>query len=257
MFDHAYTACNLTSGRFQTSLMYYDEQLKQREIFHQKLLYGLDAALEEEQFQVYYQPKYNIQCDPPCLVSAEALVRCKHPELGMVSPGEFIPLFESKGVISQVDSYVWQKAAGIVRMWREKYGIALPVSVNLSRTDMFDASLSGRLNLLIWNNGLNYSDIKLEVTESAYTDDSEHVLNVISGLQAARAIRALSRSDAGSIPVIAMTANVFDEDVERSLQAGMNAHLSKPVEPDRLYAELIRMTAEPDRNESKADQKSV
>ena len=98
MFDHAYTACNLTSGRFQTSLMYYDEQLKQREIFHQKLLYGLDAALEEEQFQVYYQPKYNIQCDPPRLVSAEALVRCKHPELGMVSPGEFIPLFESKGV---------------------------------------------------------------------------------------------------------------------------------------------------------------
>ena len=80
---------------------------------------------------------------------------------------------------------------------------------------------------------------------------------VMDGLQAARAIRALSRSDAGSIPVIAMTANVFDEDVERSLQAGMNAHLSKPVEPDRLYAELIRMTAEPDRNESKADQKSV
>lgn len=65
---------------------------------------------------------------------------------------------------------------------------------------------------------------------------------VMDGLAATRAIRELGREDAKTIPVIAMTANVFDEDVENSLQAGMNAHLSKPVEPERLFATLAEYT---------------
>ena len=60
----------------------------------------------------------------------------------------------------------------------------------------------------------------------------------MDGLEAAKAIRALDRPDAGTVPIIALTANAFDEDVQRSLQAGMNAHLSKPIEPDRLYRTL-------------------
>ena len=66
---------------------------------------------------------------------------------------------------------------------------------------------------------------------------------VMDGLKATKAIRAMDRPDAGTIPIIAMTANVFDEDVERSLQAGMNAHLSKPVEPERLYETIARLIA--------------
>ena len=65
---------------------------------------------------------------------------------------------------------------------------------------------------------------------------------VMDGLEATRAIRALDRADAKHIPIIAMTANAFDDDVQRSLQAGMTAHLSKPVEPERLYDELARLT---------------
>lgn len=57
-------------------------------------------------------------------------------------------------------------------------------------------------------------------------------------------IRALDRSDVKAIPIIAMTANVFDEDVERSGKAGMNAHLSKPIEPDRLYETMSQLITE-------------
>ena len=64
---------------------------------------------------------------------------------------------------------------------------------------------------------------------------------VMDGLSATKAIRALSRPDAASVPIIAMTANVFEEDVGRSIEAGMNAHLSKPVEPDRLYASMAEL----------------
>ena len=64
---------------------------------------------------------------------------------------------------------------------------------------------------------------------------------VMDGLEAMRAIHALDRPDAKTIPIIAMTANVFDEDRERSLQAGMNAHLSKPIEPEVLYQTMARL----------------
>ena len=64
---------------------------------------------------------------------------------------------------------------------------------------------------------------------------------VMDGLEATRAIRAMDRADAKTVPIIAMTANAFDEDVQRSLQAGMSAHLSKPVEPERLFETLIRL----------------
>lgn len=66
----------------------------------------------------------------------------------------------------------------------------------------------------------------------------------MDGLEAAAAIRALNRNDALTIPIIALTANAFDEDVQRSLQVGMNAHLSKPVEPDRLYQTLEKLIME-------------
>ena len=76
---------------------------------------------------------------------------------------------------------------------------------------------------------------------------------VMDGLTAARAIRALDRPDAKTIPIVAMTANVFDEDVQRSLQAGMNAHLSKPVEPDKLYETLTKLISERSNEEYAAD----
>ena len=70
---------------------------------------------------------------------------------------------------------------------------------------------------------------------------------VMNGLEATAAIRALERTDAKRIPIIALTANALDEDVQRSLQAGMSAHLSKPVEPERLY-ETLRKLIEPHPN---------
>ncbi|MBR0280838.1 MAG: response regulator, partial [Oscillibacter sp.] len=67
---------------------------------------------------------------------------------------------------------------------------------------------------------------------------------VMDGLKATETIRALNRSDAQTVPIIAMTANAFDEDVQRSLQAGMNAHLSKPVEPERLFETLEQLISD-------------
>ena len=183
LFDRAKTACTMVRGSYRSHLMIYDESIHRRELYYQRLLNDLRRAVEERQLAVFYQPKYDVQVEPPRLRSAEALIRWRHPELGMISPGDFIPLFERNGLIHVVDSYVWSETAAQIARWRDKLGYTLPVSVNLSRTDVFDPTLERNLMELIRNNGLTPNELKLEVTESAYTDDAEQLITVIEHLR--------------------------------------------------------------------------
>ena len=183
MFDRAQAACNMVRGDYQNPLMIYNDEMHAQELMNQRLLNDLNTAITQHQLKVFYQPKYDIQCHPPRLSSAEALIRWQHPEFGMIGPGQFIPLFEGNGMISKVDSYVWEEAARQVREWKERYGFLLPVSVNLSRADVFDPTLVDRVVRLIGKNGLSFRDIKLEVTESAYTDKAKDVLDVVCRLR--------------------------------------------------------------------------
>ena len=183
LFDRAHTACNMARGDYKTHLVVYDEEMRTRETLNQRLLNDLRRAVEERELMVFYQPKYNIQYDPPKLSSAEALIRWKHPELGMVSPGSFIPLFENNGQISVVDNYVWDEAARQIAAWRDKYGVTLPVSVNLSRVDVFDPTLEDKLRALVDRNGLDRGALKLEVTESAYTENAGQMISLIERLR--------------------------------------------------------------------------
>jgi EAL domain-containing protein (putative c-di-GMP-specific phosphodiesterase class I) len=157
--------------------------MHEREMFEQRLINDLNWAVEENQFIVYFQPKYDIQSDPPRLSSAEALVRWQHPVLGMIPPGDFIPLFENNGLIQKVDNYVWETAARQIADWRDRLGFMLPISVNLSRIDMVDEDLEDKLKYLIAVNRLSPKDFKLEVTESAYTDESLDMVAVIKRLR--------------------------------------------------------------------------
>ena len=183
LFDRASAACSMVRGNYKTHLMFYSEDMLARELLNRRLLNDLRAAVEEKQFKVFYQPKYRIQCDPPRLCSAEALVRWKHPELGMIFPGDFIPLFEGNGQISVVDKFVWAEAARQIADWRDRFGIVVPVSVNLSRADVFHPMLVKTLTGLIEENGLEYKNMKLEVTESAYTDNASQLLDVVNHLR--------------------------------------------------------------------------
>ena len=183
LVDRARVASRLARDNYQQPVLVYDEEMLKKETLNHRLLNDVRTALDERQLKVYYQPKYDIQSDPPRLKSAEALVRWQHPELGMVSPGVFVPLFEGNGLITMVDNYVWQEAARQVGVWKKRYGRSMPVSVNLSRADLSDLTLMERLIHLVWANGLTYDDIKLEVTESAYTDNARRLLALIRNLR--------------------------------------------------------------------------
>ena len=183
LFDRARTACTMARGHYKEHLIVFDETVREREIYEQRLQGDLRRALDAYEFEVYYQPKYDIQADPPKLVSAEALVRWRHPELGMIPPDDFIPLFEKNGQISLVDKYVWEEAAKQIVSWQEQYGVTLPVSVNLSRVDVFDPALDKTLDGILRFSGLKHSSFKLEVTETAYTENADQVIQVVEGLR--------------------------------------------------------------------------
>lgn len=183
LFDRARTACNMARGHYKRHLIVYDENVSKRESYEQRLVNDLRHALDAHEFEVYYQPKIDIQTEPPKMVSAEALVRWNHPEMGTIPPGDFIPLFEKNGQISLVDKYVWHEAAKQIAAWRDEYGVTLPVSVNLSRVDVFDPALVETLEEILRSNGLTHDVFKLEVTESAYTENADQVIKVVEGLR--------------------------------------------------------------------------
>ena len=98
--------------------------------------------------------KFNIKGDEPRLCSAEALVRWNHPELGMISPAVFIPLFEENGLIGKLDDYIWRDVARQIRLWKDKFGFTIPVSVNVSRIDLLSHRFEDRMMDIVHGNAL-------------------------------------------------------------------------------------------------------
>lgn len=182
-FDHANLASIRFRGGHESHVGFYDSSMHDRELYTERLLADADRAIAERQFRVYFQPKYNIKGDRPVLCSAEALIRWIHPELGFVSPGAFIPVFEEHGIIHKLDVFVWNETAAQIRRWREEFGFTLPVSVNVSRVDMQTDGLEEQLARIVKDNGIGFEDLRLEVTESAYAEDESAVVGIVSNLR--------------------------------------------------------------------------
>mgnify|MGYP002857559632 CR=1 FL=1 len=182
-FDRALQACNGLRNKHGTAVAIYDEEMHQQEMFGARLLEDFDTAIREKQFKVYYQPKYNITGDTPLLSSSEALIRWIHPDLGFIRPDLFIPLFEENGLVQKLDRYVWREAAEQMKTWRDKYDVIMPVSVNVSRVDISDPDMSDYICKIVNENGISPHDYLLEITESAYTDNSQQIIDIVNNLR--------------------------------------------------------------------------
>ena len=143
----------------------------------------MDDAIANNNFLVFYQPKYDVRGDKPVLRSAEALIRWKHPDLGMISPGSFIPLFESNGLIQKLDLFVWKEAARQIGLWKKQYGISIPVSVNVSRMDIYYPELKDIFIRLLQENDLTPKELLLEITESAYAENADQLISTVENLR--------------------------------------------------------------------------
>ena len=182
-FDRAKNASDSVRNSFTRSIGIYDDTLRKAEMYSEQLIEDFPRAIEEKQFRVFFQPKFNITGEKPFLAGAEGLVRWQHPELGLISPGVFIPLFEENGLIQKLDHYIWREAARQIRIWKDTVGFTVPVSVNVSRVDMYDASIVYTLLDILEESRLEAEALHLEVTESAYAEDAEQIIETVKRLR--------------------------------------------------------------------------
>lgn len=180
MYDRAFLAAKNCKGQFMENIAYYDDSMIENMRHEQFVINDVNKALEEEQFVVYLQPKINLATDRP--YGAEALVRWKHPEKGMISPADFIPVYERNGIIGKLDQYMWTQACKLLRKWLDEGRDPDPISVNVSRVNLYNPRLVEILNKIITQYKIPAHLLNLELTESAFMEDQELIMRTMSKL---------------------------------------------------------------------------
>ncbi|HVW32364.1 MAG TPA: EAL domain-containing protein, partial [Acidimicrobiia bacterium] len=141
----------------------------------------LHRALEQEAFQVHYQPKYSLASAD--VVGVEALVRWLHPTRGLVSPADFIPICEETGLILPLGDWVLGEAARQSQSWRVNDGLHIAVSVNLSARQLMQPDLTRRVEAVLTRTGLDPADLCLEITEGTLLVDMTAAVRHLTALR--------------------------------------------------------------------------
>lgn len=183
MCDRAGLAANAVKGQYDRHFSIYDDTLRDKLLWKQNISALMQEALDKKQFTIYLQPKYSL--NDVEVVGAEALVRWTHPELGFISPGDFIPLFEQNGFITQLDRYVWEQVCETLQKWDRAGYRKLPLSVNVSRRDIYQTDLIETLLELTGKYGVDPKYLHLEITESAYTENPKQIISTVEELHKA------------------------------------------------------------------------
>lgn len=181
MCDRALLAAKSIKGQYGKVFAYYSESIRKKLLDEQFITDSMDEAIQKNQFKVYLQPKYNIKNNK--IVGAEALVRWIHPERGLMSPGEFIPLFERNGFITKLDFYVWEETCKLLKKLKDMGLNTIPISVNVSRSDLYNPNLADELLELIKKYELSTDLLHLEITETAYTENQIQIVSLVSNLK--------------------------------------------------------------------------
>lgn len=183
MCDRANMALWKAKGNFKNPYCEYDEKMRQQVLKEQKIINAMEMAIQNKEFTLYLQPKYNIE--KGTIIGAEALVRWISQENGFISPGDFIPVFENNGFVYEVDKFIWEESCRYLRKWLDEGREVHPISVNVSRIDLYDPKLVKHLVDLREKYQLPSQYLELEITESAYTEDPEQIITITRQLREA------------------------------------------------------------------------
>ena len=194
MYGFATVAKDAAHAALSDAPVLFDNSMRSALLREQQIESLMEKALKGREFVVYLQPKYSVRTQR--LAGAEALVRWVSPEMGFVSPGDFIPLFERDGFILRLDDYILHEVCRIQRDFLDKGRALVPVSVNISRAHFADRALAQHIASIVDEHGVPHTAIELEMTESAFFDDKLVLLNTVNQLH--KLGFAVSMDDFGS-----------------------------------------------------------
>ena len=184
MYDRATMALKKIVGNYAQRHCVYSEDMEEQEEEELRLLSEIQMALKNEEFTFYVQPQCDIATGK--IVGGECLVRWIHPEKGLISPGVFIPVLEKNGFIASLDRYIWRKVCEWLRSLIDRGFHPVPVSINVSRIDIYSMDVPKYLMRLLEEYKLPSDLLKVEITESTYVENNDKVIRTVKQLRDAK-----------------------------------------------------------------------
>lgn len=179
--DKAHMALNTIKHSYGKMTATYNDMMKEELETHRKIESSMHAALAEEQFKVYYQPKHDATTGK--LIGAEALIRWIHPEYGFMSPGDFIPLFEKNGFVVEIDYFVWKKTCENLRKWQDMGIKTVPISVNASKLTFDQPNLLRDWQTVVDSYNISPDLLHIEITETLMADDVDALVRKLAAIR--------------------------------------------------------------------------
>lgn len=183
MYVRAVLALQSIKNNYDASVKEYDDKMRKELLTNKQIVDDAMDALLGGEFCVYYQPKIDVETGK--IAGAEALVRWIHSELGFLSPGLFIPLFEKNGFITKLDLFVWEQVCRNLVEWKAQGLPVVPISVNVSKNSFEDEHLAEKIIYLVDQYGVDHSLLEIEVTEYSCLGNMEVIQQTIRQLHKA------------------------------------------------------------------------
>lgn len=181
LYNNACAASLSLAEVADSGIAFFDSNLVDEEKWIDTVTNRQQAAVNNEEFLVYYQPKYDPRTNEH--MGTEALIRWQTPDMGLVPPYKFIPIFEDNGFITQIDDYMLTHVARNQRKWLSEGRKCVPISCNVSRAHFGTENLAEYICNLVDREGCPRSLIEIELTESAFFDDENAMITTINRLK--------------------------------------------------------------------------
>lgn len=180
--DYAKVAHKMCGTLNETEICFYTDEMWEQDLWGQKIRTYLPTAIDNDEFVVYFQPKYSLKDTK--IIGAEALVRWNYHNEEFLMPGSFIPSLEADTAICKLDEMVLHKVCQHLRDWSDQKLPIVPISVNLSRKQMEMPNLVSHLEKIVDIYNIDHKLIEFELTESAAYENQEYMLSVLRDLKA-------------------------------------------------------------------------